>query len=94
MPLKMYKEHFNGKWIDEKSQVKSNNCVNVGPQHLSNCAYLKEEQTKKMERQTQELLLQKWEPPLPEPRGEEPPLLEPRGEELPLLEPRGEELGC
>ncbi|MGH0144708.1 UNVERIFIED_CONTAM: hypothetical protein FKN15_020544 [Acipenser sinensis] len=51
-----------------------------------------EEQTRRMERQTQELLRQRGEePPLPEPRGEEPPLPEPRGEEgrsIPPLQPR------
>ncbi|MGH0142151.1 UNVERIFIED_CONTAM: hypothetical protein FKN15_075815 [Acipenser sinensis] len=40
-----------------------------------------EEQTRRMERQTQELLRQKWEPPLPEPRGEE-------GKSIPPLQPR------
>ncbi|MGH0121340.1 UNVERIFIED_CONTAM: hypothetical protein FKN15_032983 [Acipenser sinensis] len=58
---------------------------------IKNNTAAQEEETKKMERQTQELLLQKWKPPLPEPRGEEPPLPEPRGEEPPLPEPRGEE---
>ncbi|MGH0117743.1 UNVERIFIED_CONTAM: hypothetical protein FKN15_039039 [Acipenser sinensis] len=48
---------------------------------------------KTQEREPTELewLIQVWELPPPEPRGEEPPLPEPRGEEPPLPEPRGKE---